>query len=106
MKRVSEIRTAKIPVRLKANFQEYDTDKLDMVKDAVLVMQRTLEFGNWDELRWLFHIYGDNRIRKFLREHGERFLSPVTFTYWRKMMKIRKWKPSPFSIKPGDLWKM
>ena len=93
-----------IPTGLKPYFQEYDTALLDITNDANLIIQRTLEFGTWDEIRWLFETYHSKRIRLFLREHGERWLKPVTFHYWRKVFAIRKWNPSPFPTPKGELW--
>ena len=93
-----------IPVGLKPYFQEYNIACLNIADDANLIIQRTLEFGTWDEIRWLFETYRGARIRLFLREHGERGLKPVTFNYWRKLLRIRKWKRSPFPIEKGELW--
>jgi hypothetical protein len=59
-----------IPERLKPYFQEYDTEQLDFKQDANLVIQRALEFGTWDEIRWVFEFYGVKRIRLFVRQHG------------------------------------
>jgi hypothetical protein len=93
-----------IPTGLKPYFQEYDIAQLDLTRDANLIIQRVLEFGTWDEIRWLFVTYGSKRIRLFLRERGQRLLRPITFNYWRKLMGIRRWKKSPFSTSKGELW--
>ncbi len=92
-----------IPTSLKPYFQEYDLEDLHLRRDADLIIQRTLEFGNWVEIRWLFQTYRRERIRRFLREHGERWLKPVTFNYWRKLLGLRRWKPAPF--RSGELWR-
>ena len=93
-----------VPDGLRPYFQEYDVQTLDLDRDANLVIQRTLEYGTWDELRWLFRRYGDRRIRVFVREHGERMLSRVTFNYWRKLLGIQRWRRSPFRMARGDVW--
>jgi hypothetical protein len=93
-----------IPSGLRPHFQEYDVATLDLDRDANLIIQRTLEFGTWEEIRWLFQTYGAERIRTFIREWGERLLSPVTFNYWRKLLRIRKWRRSPFPIAKGEVW--
>jgi len=95
---------SQIPPRLVPHFQEYDVAKLRARRDADLIIQRTLEFGTWDEIRWLFRTYGAGRIRRFIKERGERWLSRVTFNYWLKFLKIRRWKKSPFGIPRGVLW--
>ena len=93
-----------IPPGLKPYFQEYDTSQLDLAEDADLVIQRTLDFGTWEEIRWLFKTYSKKRVRLFVREHGQRRLKPVAFHYWRKLLGIRKWKSSPFPSAKGELW--
>ena len=94
----------RIPEGLWPHFQEYDPAGLDLEGDADLIIQRTLEFGTWDEARWLFVTYGSRRIRAFLRQRGERLLSPVTFNYWRKLLGVNKWRSSPFPTPKGELW--
>ncbi len=91
-----------IPLSLQPYFQEYDLQDLQLRRDAEIILQRTLEYGDWQELRWLFQVYGRERIRRFLRQHGERWLNPVTFNYWRKLLQIRRWRPAPFG--KGELW--
>jgi hypothetical protein len=95
---------AQIPAGLRPHFQEYDPLTLDLQRHANLVIQRALEHGTWDEVRWLLSTYGAPRIRAFLREHGERLLSPVTFNYWRKLLRIRRWRHSPFALPKGEVW--
>jgi hypothetical protein len=95
-------RTMLIPASMKPYFQEYTLEDLHVRRDADLIIQRTLEFGNWDEIHWLFQVYRRARIRRFLREHGERWLKPVTFNYWRKLLGVRTWKPAPFG--KGEVW--
>jgi len=95
---------ATIPRGRAPHFQEYDLDALDADRDADLIIQRTLEYGTWDEVRWLFERYGGKHIRTFVRERGERWLSKATFNYWRKLLKIKRWRRSPFPTARGDLW--
>ena len=101
----SALSSESIPASLAPFFQEYDFDQLSIQEDANLIIQRTLEYGDWDEIRWLFQVYGAVRIRKFLRQLGERSLRPPTFNYWRLLMRIRKWEHSPFETPKGELWK-
>lgn len=100
----NEITCPDIPASLHPYFQEYDVTALDLRRDADLVIQRTLEFGVWEEVRWLFGALGSRRIRRFVREYGERWLEPVTFNYWRKLLRIRKWRRSPFPTARAEIW--
>ncbi len=94
----------KIPAGLRVHLQEYDPDLLDLERVANLVIQRTPEYGTWEEIRRLFHTYGRQRITALIRERGERLLSPVTFNYWRKLLRVRQWKRSPFPTDRGTIW--
>lgn len=96
--------TASVPSGLRPHFQEYDPARLDRDQDADLIIQRTLEFGTWDEVRWLLTTYGMERTRQFLRLHGERLLSAAAFTYWRKLLGVRRWRRSPFSEEARQVW--
>lgn len=93
-----------IPARLAAHFQEYDVSQLDLERDCVLVMQRVLEYGNWDEIRWLLAVYGSDRLRGFLSRYGERQLGRRAFNYWRKLFEVRSWRETPFPTPKGELW--
>jgi len=93
-----------IPAALKPYFQEYDIARLDVTRDANLIIQRVLEFGTWEEIRWLFEMYRSKRIRLYLRKYGERGLKPVTFNYWCKLLDVRRRKRSPFPATSGELW--
>lgn len=95
--------STKLPISTYAYFQEYDPNALDLTRDANLIIQRVLEFGTWEEIRWLFGAYSRRRVQLFLREHGERWLKPVTFNYWRKLLGIRRWTPAPFP--KGEVWR-
>ena len=68
-----------IPSGLRLHFQEYDLQNLDLDRDADLIIQRALEYGAWDEIRWLVVSYGADHVRTFVRVRGERMLSRVTF---------------------------
>jgi hypothetical protein len=100
-----ELDNRALPVGLKPFFQEYDFQSLETTRHANLIIPRVLENGDWEELRWLFGVYGARRIRLYLRRYGERSLQPVTFNYWRKLLKIRRWRSSPLRIPKGELWK-
>ena len=62
-----------LPIRssLQPYFQEYDLADLRLRRDANLIIQRTLEYVTWDEMRWLFQAYSRQRIQRSLREYGE-----------------------------------
>jgi hypothetical protein len=95
-----------IPENLHPYFQEYDVKQIDLAEQADLVIQRILEFGDWEDLRWLFFTYRVKRVLLFLKQHGERWLCPPVFNYWCKLIRIRKWQKSPFPTAKAELWNL
>lgn len=95
---------ANIPSGLWPHFQEYDPHRLDQDDDADLIIQRTLEYGTWEEIRWLVGSYGMERIRDFVEIRGERMLSAVTFTFWRKLLGVKHWQRPLFVKEAKQVW--
>ena len=42
------------PGSLAPFFQEYDLAHLDLERSAATIIERTLQYGNREEIRWLF----------------------------------------------------
>lgn len=77
-----------IPRTLAPFFQEYTFDKLDATRDAELVIERTLAWGNREELRWLFATYGVEHIREWVERKGWGYLPKRRFNYWCLMLDV------------------
>jgi hypothetical protein len=71
-------------------FQEYDIARLNPEKDSFTIIERTLQFGNREELRWLFGIYSREQISDWLRRFGSDCLAQPHLTFWRVIFEIRK----------------
>lgn len=77
-----------IPESLLPYFQEYDFANLVVDHHADLIIERTLNYGNLDELRWLFRQYDRSRIGKWVMEMGDRRLSRRRFRLWCVLLGI------------------
>ena len=77
-----------IPETLAPFFQEYIFANLDAQRDAALVIERTLAFGNRDELRWLFARYGRERVREWVQHDSARRLPQRAFLAWQMILEI------------------
>jgi hypothetical protein len=94
-----------IPTSLARLFQEYDFASMDDKTYANTIIERTLEFGTWEELHWLFHHYGVPRIIDYLKQLGDRRLSKITFNYWRKLLEIKEYRRAPFGEIREKIWR-
>ncbi|HOU15722.1 MAG TPA: hypothetical protein PKZ84_21670 [Anaerolineae bacterium] len=87
-----------IPVTLKPYFQEYVFENLDPDKDAFLVMERTLAWGEAPELRWLFARYGAQQLAAWVQQAGWRCLPQRRFKYWRMFFSLHD------AVKKDRIW--
>src|SRR3972149_6026123 len=97
-------RRAAIPKSLAPHFQEFSLRKLNVQRDALVIMQRVLEYGDLAELRWLFETYGRSAINEFVRQRGESWLSRRAFYFWRRYFKLKSWKRAPNRHLREQLW--
>lgn len=77
-----------IPRSLAPFFQEYDLEKIEPDQHWELVIERTLAYGNRQELRWLFQRYGQSRIADWVRRMGWRRLPKRRFNLWCVLLEI------------------
>lgn len=74
--------TARIPKAIRPLLWDTDAETLDPGQHPEYVLERVLERGSPEAVRWARDLFGDERIRGFLRADGSRRLSPRTLNYW------------------------
>jgi len=79
-----------IPPSLAPFFQEYDLSLLNPEKDSFTIIERTLQFGNRSELRWLFTIYSLKQIRDWVRYFGKDCLPQPHLNFWQLILDINE----------------
>lgn len=84
-------------------FPEYDFEKMDLKQYKGVIIERILERGSWEQLRWLFSVYGENLVVKWVREHGFRLLSKRSFALWRLTLGITKHKTPNWAIEAKNM---
>jgi hypothetical protein len=73
---------AGIPRSLTPCFQEYDIEQLDPARHGELIIERTLAYGDRQELRWLFERYGRATIAEWVQRLGIRRLPWRRYNLW------------------------
>lgn len=94
---------AGIPISLRACFQEYDFEQLDSVQHSDLIIERTLAYGNRQEVRWLLSQYGRNQIVTWLQRLGARRLPWRRYNLWCVLLGLppaRRLRPKETRIWP------
>jgi hypothetical protein len=89
-----------IPETLKPFFQEYNFELLDPVRDAEVIIERSLLHGNRDEVRWLLHQYGQVRIKQWISTTGLRRLSRRRYHLWCVLLNVKETFRKSYSVWP------
>ncbi len=76
-----------IPESLAPFFPEYRLADLDLSRDAATVIERTLRYGNRQELRWLFRSYPRSAIGDWVRRSASCWLPPAQGAFWRQVLQ-------------------
>lgn len=79
-----------IPLSLAPFFQEYDIAKLNPKKDSHTIIERTLQFGNRLEIRWLFEVYSQEQITSWVRQFGKDKLPQPHRTFWQIVLEVNE----------------
>ena len=69
-------------------FPEYDFDTMGVESHRSVIIERVLERGTWEQLRWLFATYGEASVAEWVRRHGFRLLSGRSFALWRLALGV------------------
>ena len=85
---------AALPSSLAPFFQEYDIARLDPQTAAPLIIERTLQYGNRAELRWLFAQYPREQIADWVKRFGEDRLPHPHLDFWRIILDVPTLRPA------------
>jgi len=77
-----------IPPTLAPFFQEFDLERLNLKRAAPLIIERTLQYGDRAEIRWLFTEYTRAQIINWYRNYAKERLPQPHLTFWRIVLDI------------------
>lgn len=79
-------------------FPEYDFAWMDLEHYRGVIIERLLERGTWEQLRWLFSTYGEGHVADWVRRHGLRLLSKRSFALWRLALGIGEYEAPEWAV--------
>jgi len=68
-----------------ALFWDTNPDKIDVKKNAQYIIERILDFGHDDEVKWLYHYYDKPLLKSVVAK--SRSLMPETKNLWNLLLK-------------------
>jgi hypothetical protein len=84
-------------------FPEYEFESIGLEGHSGVIMERLLDRGTWDQVRWLFATYGEDRVASWVQRHGFRLLSKRSFALWRLALDITDFHAPKWAIEARDM---
>ena len=78
----------RLPVDAAWLLPEYDFESMSLEEHGGVIVERVLERGTWEQVRWLFETYGEAGVAEWVRQHGFRLLSRRSFALWRLALGV------------------
>ena len=84
MKKATDAETRPDITFRQALFWDVDPKTIDPEKHSTYIIERILDFGNDEEVRWMWDYYNHGFIREVLTK--SRVLFPKTRTFWNLLL--------------------
>jgi len=84
-------------------FPEYDSESISLESHSGVIIERLLDRGTWEQIRWLFAVYGETRVAEWVRKHGFRLLSRRSFALWRLALGLDDYVAPEWAVKARQL---
>ncbi len=79
-------------------FPEYDAQSITLEHHRGVIIERMLERGTWEQLRWLFATYGEDEVAAWVQQHGFRLLTKRSFALWRLALDVTDYKAPAWAV--------
>lgn len=79
----------KIPKKKEWLFWSYDINSLDLEGDKDYIITQVLNYGTWEDLKWLFKIYSEREIKNIVKKPGRGLWFRDVLNFWLLMFRIK-----------------
>lgn len=100
---MSKVKT-KIPKKMQWLFWSYDVNSLDLGGDKNYIITQVLNYGTWEDVKWLFKLYSEREIKKVVKKPGRGLWFPDVLNFWLLMfgekLEKKNYQKAIFNIDP------
>jgi hypothetical protein len=77
-----------LPMKLSPLFWDVDFASVDATQHRAFVLDRLLEYGGIEAVRWAEQFYGLEGIKEYFQRRGVRVLSAKTRAFWAAVLGL------------------
>lgn len=93
-----------VPSFLQSALWSIDVRTIDLKKDKHYIIEQVLNYGTWEQLKWLLKTYSVREIKQVFRHPSRGVWHDDVFNYWETLYHINVSKTARkralFSLKP------
>jgi len=79
----------KIPQKMRWLFWSYDIKSLDIKTDKDYIITQVLNYGTWDDIKWLKNVYSENEIKKVVERPRRGVWFEKVLNFWLTIFNLR-----------------
>ena len=79
----------RIPLKMKWLFWSYDIKSLDLKEDKEYIIAQTLNYGTWEDLKWLYGVYSEKEIKEVVRNPRRGVWFEKVLNFWTTIFDIQ-----------------
>lgn len=81
--------TLKIPKKMQWLFWSCRIEDLDLKKDKNYIIFQVLNYGTWEDVKWLFKVYSEKEIKKVIKNPGKGLWFKDVLNFWSLMFDLK-----------------
>ena len=79
----------KIPKQFQRILWSYDINKMNLREDRKEIITQTLNYGTWEDLKLLYHLYPEKEIKQVVRNPRRGVWFKKVLNFWTIIFNIR-----------------
>jgi len=79
----------KVPKQFQRALWSYDISKMDLEKDKKEIITQVLNYGTWEDLKWLFKVYSEKEIKEVIKNPRRGVWFKKVLNFWTKIFNIK-----------------
>ncbi len=76
----------KIPKSFQGILWSVNIKNLDLERDKVYIIHQVLMYGTFEQIKWLFKVYGKETIKKVFLKDPQRIYTPPAFLFLKNFI--------------------
>ena len=79
----------KVPKKMQWLFWSCDVEDLDLEKDKEYIVIQLLNYGTWEDLKWLFTVYSEKEIKNVIKNPSRGLWFKDVLNFWNLMFNLK-----------------